>query len=271
MYYQLLERKLCLKNYSERTVKSYLSCLKYFFEYIDNDLEKIEKVYVENYLLKLYKKKYSPKTVNLYYNAIKTFGTLVLGKSLQVDIKRTRWVRKLPQILSKREIEKLLNLTKNLKHKLMLGLAYGAGLRVSEVVKLKVVDLDFERECIYVKNAKWKKDRITLLPEKIVEDLKKIIEWRKSQHYVFESERWWKLTTRTAQNVFKQACQRVWIQKLVTFHSLRHSFATHLLESGLDVAYVQKLLGHSSIKTTQNYIHVSNTSLKNIKSPLDIF
>ncbi len=237
--------------------------------YIDNNLENYENEFFEDFLLLLYRENYAPKTVNLYYNAIRSFANLILKKDIFVNIERTRWVKRLPIILSKNEIGSIITVLKNKKHRLILALAYGAGLRVSEVVYLKVGDLNFETNTIHIKQSKWNKDRITLLPKKIVFDLLDLLKWKKSQDYVFWSERWWRLTTRTAQKIFKQACHRVWIQKRVSFHSLRHSFATHLLESGLDVTYVQKLLGHSSIKTTQTYLHLANTSLKNIVSPLD--
>jgi site-specific recombinase XerD len=207
--------------------------------------------------------------VNLYYNAIKSYMANILWTKLPISIQRSKYPKKLPQILSKKEIVTLIQLTKNNKHRLMLSLAYGAGLRVSELVKLSVWDIDFEREVLYIRDAKWKKDRITILPQKIIWEIREYIWNRKYDAVLFESSRWWKLSTRTAQNIFKQGCFRASIQKNVTFHSLRHSFATHLLESGLDVSYVQKLLGHSSIKTTQIYLHIANTSIKNIASPLD--
>jgi len=147
-------------------------------------------------------------------------------------------------------------------------LSYGAGLRISEVVNLKVKDINLEELTIHLKNAKGKKDRITIFPEKIKNDLQNLITSKNLNDYLFESERGGKLTERTAQKIFEKALQQSGIKKEATFHSLRHSFATHLLENGVDVRYVQELLGHQNIRTTQRYTQVTNPKLKNIKSPL---
>ena len=150
----------------------------------------------------------------------------------------------------------------------MVSVAYGAGLRVSELVNLKIRDVDLDELTIHVKIGKGKKDRISIFPEKLRPELRKLILERDFKEFVFESERGGKLTTATAQKVFKNALKKARIQKPATFHSLRHSFATHLLENGVDVRYVQELLGHANIRTTQIYTKVTNPKLKNIKSPL---
>jgi len=150
----------------------------------------------------------------------------------------------------------------------LLSLAYGAGLRVSETVNLKVADMDLTELTVHIKPAKGQKDRISLIPEKLTKSLSGIISGKRANDFVFASERGGKLTTRTAQKVFEKAIKKAGINKRVTFHSLRHSFATHLLENGVDVRYVQELLGHHNIRTTQIYTHVTNPMLKNIKSPL---
>jgi site-specific recombinase XerD len=150
----------------------------------------------------------------------------------------------------------------------LISIAYGAGLRISEVAKLKVWDVDFGNDYLHIKWAKGNKDRITILPAKIKSDLEKICLNKKSNDYVFESERWWILTTRTLSKIFEHAKEKSWIKKDVSFHSLRHSFATHLLENGTDIRYIQTLLWHSNIRTTQIYTQVTKPSLKNIKSPL---
>jgi site-specific recombinase XerD len=149
-----------------------------------------------------------------------------------------------------------------------LSLAYGSGLRVSEVVALKVQDLDFEELTVLLKQAKGQKDRISVMPQGLIDDLKNLVAGKEKGDFVFASERGGKLTTRTAQKVFENALWLSGIKKDATFHSLRHSFATHLLENGTDVRYVQELLGHQNIRTTQRYTQVTNPKLKNIKSPL---
>lgn len=150
----------------------------------------------------------------------------------------------------------------------MVAIAYSGGLRVSEIVNLKVNDLDLPELMIHLKGAKGNKDRITILPEKLIKDIQNLVSSKSYNDYVFSSERGGKLTERTAQKVFENALKKSGIKKEATFHSLRHSFATHLLENGVDIRYVQELLGHANIRTTQIYTKVTNPALKKIKSPL---
>ncbi len=150
----------------------------------------------------------------------------------------------------------------------MISLGYACGLRVSEVVNLKVQDLDINELIIHIKNSKNKKDRITILPEKLQSNLRNIIADKNPTDYLFISNRMNKLTTTSLQKMFRESLSKTKINKPATFHSLRHSFATHLLENGTDIRYVQELLGHSNIRTTQIYTQVTNPKLKNIKSPL---
>lgn len=169
-------------------------------------------------------------------------------------------------MLSKDDVEMIISNTKNKKHRLLLSLGCGSGLRVSEVVNLKSDDIDIKRKLIYVKQAKGNKNRITLLPDKLLDDMKENILIGKK--YIFESERGGKLSVRTAQLIFKRALKKAGILKRATFRTLRHSFAIHLLKNGIDVRYVQELFGHQNIRTTQIYTHVTNMALRNIKSPL---
>ncbi len=186
----------------------------------------------------------------------------------KINLKFARRSKKLPIVLSREEIKNIIDAIRNPKHKLIISLAYGAGLRISEVISLKVKDVNLEELTIHLKNAKGKKDRITIFPEKIKNDLQNLIAGKNLNDYLFESERGGKLTERTAQKVFENALRRASIKKDATFHSLRHRFATHLLENGVDVRYVQELLGHRNIRTIQVYTQVTNPKIKNIKSPL---
>jgi len=267
-----LKNCLILRWYSVRTQKSYISAVKLYIQFIRDRIRfmprnSVDKV--KHYLLFLHNQNKAPKTINLSLFAIKFFYLYVLQQPLVWKIYTCKNVKKLPGVFSRNEIKMFLDSIFNPKHKLMMMLAYGSGLRVSEVVNLKIGNVDFDRGLLNIRSAKWKKDRIVMIPQKIVRDLKKYILNRNFDDILFESERWWKLTTRTCQNVFKKICNKTWINKKLTFHSLRHSFATHLLETGLDVTYVQKLLWHSSVKTTQNYLHIANTELSKIASPLD--
>jgi len=265
---QKTERELRILNYSSKTIKSYLHGLRKYFSYKGDYYSKLDQENIKNFLLSCEKKQISPQSRNLYLNAIKFYYRKVSKNLQKIQILSAKEPKNLPEILSRKEIEKILNSLKNAKHKLLLSLAYGAGLRVSEVISLKVQDLDLVELTIHIKNAKGQKDRITVLPEKLVTNLKDLIAGRTGNDFVFTSERGGRLTTRTAQKVFENALRISKIDKLATFHSLRHSFATHLLENGVDIRYVQELLGHQSIRTTQRYTHVTNPKLKNIRSPL---
>lgn len=267
-YIQELERELKYRNYSPRTIEVYTTCIESFLKYIKNDILKISKETIIDFILYLQSKNKAPKTVDLYKDAIKFFIKEILKLKLDFDIKLSREAKKLPVVLSKAEILKMIENTINTKHKLLLSLLYSAWFRVSEIVNLKVQDINREELTIHIKWSKWWKDRITVFSEKLKNDLWKIILYKDKNDYVIESERWWKITERTAQIIFKNALQKSWIKKEATFHSLRHSFATHLLENGADIRYIQELLGHSSIKTTQIYTKVMNPKIKNIISPL---
>jgi integrase/recombinase XerD len=266
---QKIENELKLRNYSRKTIKSYVLCLTDYFRFIKNVKRDPDVSCIREYLLKKQNKGQSPQTINLYLNAIKYFYREIFHSNVKVDLKFAKTSQKLPVVLSKSEIEKIIDSISNRKHKLLISLSYGAGLRVSEVINLKVKDMNIDELTIHLKDAKGKKDRITIFPEKIRNDLREFILGKNGNEYVFMSERGGKLTERTAQKVFEKALKKSGIKKDATFHSLRHSFATHLLENGVDVRYVQELLGHANIRTTQIYTKVTNPSLKKIKSPLE--
>lgn len=262
-------RELKIRNYSYKTVKSYIYSLKEYFAYKKIGFEQLDIEDIKNFLESLENRGVSPQTRNLFLNAIKFFYINVIKSVQKIEIHSAKKNKSLPVVLSRDEIEKILAATINVKHRLLLTLAYGAGLRVSEVINLRVSDIDLTELTIHLKEAKGKKDRITVFPEKIKNDIEHLIAGKGKDDFVFESERGGKLTERTAQKVFENSLKKAGIAKNATFHSLRHSFATHLLENGVDVRYVQELLGHQNIRTTQIYTHVTNPSIKNIKSPLD--
>lgn len=271
VYIKKLQDEIALRNYSRRTMKSYTQCVEYFLKYwveIEANIKIIDRDLIKKVVLHLQKKWKAPKTVNLYKSAIMFFCNEVLCLWLE-ELPLAAQARKLPTILSWQEIENLISSYINQKHKLIIELAYGCGLRVSEVVNIKISDLDIDRDTLMIRNSKRAKDRQVLLPQKVLLRLEAIYEQKWWNDYVFESQRWWKLTTHSLQKIFHQWCKRIGMKKKATFHSLRHSFATHLLENGTDIRYVQELLGHASIKTTQIYTHVMRKDLLNIQSPLD--
>lgn len=267
-YLEQNKNELRLRNYSPKTIKSYLNCLRDYFNFKKINLETIDEENIKEFLLRKKDKNYAPQTINLYLNAIKFFYREVSKNYQKINIKFAKRTKKLPIVLSRQEIKKIIDSVKNLKHKLILSLAYGAGLRVSEAINLRVKDINLDELTIHLKNAKGKKDRITIFPGKIKNDIQNLIAGKNSNDYLFESERGGRLSERTLQKIFGKALKNAKIKKDATFHSLRHSFATHLLENGIDIRYVQELLGHQNIRTTQIYTQVSNPNIKRIKSPL---
>jgi len=262
------DRLLRLRNYSPKTRKAYLLYIKDYIIFSKKFGIKSKQNAIEDYLLKKQSKGQSPQTINLALNAIKFFYAQVLKNPQKINLKFAKRSKKLPIVLSREEIENILLETSNSKYRLMIALAYGCGLRVSEVVSLKVADLNIEELTISIREAKGKKDRISVLPKKLQNDLKNLIAGKSGDEYLFGSSRGGKLTTTSLQKMFKKSLAKTDIKKQATFHSLRHSFATHLLENGVDVRYVRELLGHANIRTTQLYTQVTNPNLKNIKSPL---
>ncbi len=266
---QQTEEELKLKGYSQKTIKSYLTNIKKYFIFAKKRGLKTKEKAIKSFLINLQEKGLSSSSVNLALNAIKFFYRHVLKTNFKTKIKYAKRPKKLPVVLSKQEINQIINSIRNSKHRLLISLSYGAGLRVSETVNLKVRDINPEELTIHLKKSKGDKDRITIFPEKLKIELKNLVDQKDLNSYLFISERGGKLTTRTAQKVFSNALKKAKIKKTASFHSLRHSFATHLLENGVDVRYVQELLGHSNIRTTQRYTQVTNPKLKNIKSPLN--
>ena len=270
-YLNLTKRELLLRNYSRRTVDSYLFCLNDYFSFLNSfknaaSIDSAEKV--RQFLLIKQNKGQSGQTLNVYLNAIKFFYREILKSVNKIDLRFSKTSKKLPEVLSRAEIEKILTSIENKKHKLLVALSYGAGLRVSEAINLKIKDINLEELTIHLREAKGKKDRLTVFPEKLKDEIGELIALKGTDDFIFPSERGGRLTERSAQKIFESALKKTHIKKPATFHSLRHSFATHLLENGVDVRYVQELLGHANIRTTQIYTKVTNPSLKNIKSPL---
>lgn len=263
-----IENELKLRNYSRKTIKSYLTCLSEYFKYIKNVKREPEIANIKSYLLEKQSRGRSSQTINLHLQAIKYFYQEICKSKTRIDIKFAKTPSKLPVVLSRNEISLMIKSINNLKHKLLISLSYGAGLRVSEAINLKIKDIDLDELTIHIKGAKGNKDRISTLSDKIRNDIKNLMVLKNANDFVFESNRGGKLDERSAQKIFENAMKKARIKKDATFHSLRHSFATHLLENGVDVRYVQELLGHANIRTTQIYTKVTNPMLKNIKSPL---
>jgi len=266
-YLEALRRELLLRNYSPRTIKAYTYCVNPFLEFASDNPVGLSDEDVKSFILLKKAEDLAPKTLNLYISAIKFLYRHVLKSERQIDIKFSKTPRKLPVVLTKKEVHAILDEVRNPKHKLMLSLIYGSGLRVSEVVRLRVRDVDLEKMVLYIRQSKGMKDRMSVVSEKLRVLLGQFLRDKRSGDYVFPSQRGGCLTTRTLQQVFKRAVEVSGVAKEVGVHSLRHSFATHLLEDGVDIRFIQKLLGHSSLRTTQVYAQVSDLAVRRVRSP----
>ena len=270
---QAFKEWLQSRRYSPSTIKTYTEALKSFLVYFnDKPVSKLTNQDVINYNTHyILKKNLSTSFQNQVVNAIKLYFNTLQNIEIVIDkIHRPKREKLLPNVLSKDEIKKILEAHSNIKHKTMLSVIYSCGLRRSELINLKPADIDSKRNIIIIRQAKGKKDRIVPLSQKVLALLRTYYIGYKPVTWLFEGQRGNEpYDERSLANVLKQAVEKANIQKPVSLHWLRHSYATHLLESGTDLRYIQELLGHSSSKTTEIYTHVSTNHLQNIKSPFD--
>ena len=267
-YVELLERK----RYSENTKSTYCSYFADFVIHFKNkDLDNISKEEINHYIHSLIKeKKISISQQNQRINAIKFYYEKVLGRKTQYyKIERPRMEKKLPDVLSKAEVSAMIRNTKNLKHKSLLALLYSCGLRRSEVINLKLDDIDSNRMLIKVKGSKGNKDRYLQLAKQTLNLLRQYYQKEGTEHYVFEGQNKGTYSATSILKDVKNAAKRAGIKKRVYPHILRHSFATHHLEQGTDLRYIQEWLGHASSKTTEIYTHVSERNFNKFKNPID--
>ncbi|HEY5369947.1 MAG TPA: tyrosine-type recombinase/integrase [Hanamia sp.] len=272
---QQFKRQLNLKAYSPSTIKTYTNEFTQFLNTIkDNPAKEFTVSRLKDYFQYCYTTlQLSENTMHSKINALKFFYEQVLGREKFFwEIPRPKKPLLLPKLLNEDELRKLFNALSNKKHKAMLFTAYSAGLRVSEVVHLKIADIDSQRMQIFIERAKGKKDRYVNLSPILLDILRKyLLDYKpRPKIYLFESEQTMAAyPTRTVQQIFANAKKKAGIKKEVGIHSLRHSFATHLLDKGTDIKYIKDLLGHFNIKTTERYLHVSKKQLINIVSPFD--
>ena len=264
---------LLLKAYSPNTIKTYcveFSQLLYLLKDIRVDTLTPERLR-SYFLFCVTKLKLSENIIHSRMNAIKFYFEQALHreKIFFEEIPRPKKKSTLPKVMSKSDISKIFKHVNNLKHLIMLKLCYGMGLRVSEIVNLKITDIDSSRMLVHIEAAKGKKDRYVTLPTSILDDLRSYYRSCRPKTYLFEGQYGGQYAIRSVQAVFRNAMQKAKINKSVGIHGLRHSYATHLLECGTDMVFIQKLLGHKDIKTTEIYAKVSNRQLGKIKSPLD--
>ncbi len=260
------------KRYSKRTIEAYLSHIKLFFRYFnDCDPESIDDRDISNFINDhIVRLGYSGSYQNVMISAIKLYYSIAGIREVNtVSLERPRRSRALPKVLSKEEVTRIFSSTRNVKHKLILWLIYSCGLRRSEVINIRLSDLDRERSILHIREGKGKVDRMVPVSPKIWEKIDTYIKSYFPASYLFEGQGGGRYSVESVYSVFKQSLRRAGINKDVGVHSLRHSYATHLHESGLDIKYIQELLGHKSSRTTEIYTHVSRRNLFAIKSPIE--
>lgn len=270
---QTFKSYLTARRYSENTIKTYSDSLATFLRfYSSKHISNISNLDVErfnnDYILKYH---YSSSFQNQVVNAIKLFFRVVEDKIIIPElIERPRKEHRLPNVLSKAEVKAIINAPQNQKHKMMLSLIYACGLRRSELLNLTLKDIYSDRNLLFIRQAKGKKDRLVPISDNLIEQLRNYYKQFHPKKWLFEGQLvGGQYSEKSLQNILKQSLAKAKIAKPVTLHWLRHSYATHLLEGGTDLRYIQELLGHKSSKTTEIYTHVSNKALQNIVSPFD--
>ncbi|MDR0322297.1 MAG: site-specific integrase [Treponema sp.] len=266
----ILETELRSRKYSPQTRNAYIYFNRMLCRVLQKTPEEIKSDDVKQFLAIMEKADYSASAMNLALSAVKFFFRNVLNSNSIREQRRPRQDKILPTILSKEEIKKILDMESNPKHRLLLMLVYSSGLRVSEAVVLKREHIDLSRKVVYIKSGKGRKSRSTVLSEKVAQYIGEYYSAYNIQTWLFPGQPAnCHLSIRSAQRVFDKAVLHAGITKKTSIHGLRHTFATHLLESGTDIRYIQTLLGHSSLRTTERYTHVARHNVLSIQSPLD--
>lgn len=271
---ELMQREMELKGYSRQTIKSYISHIKRYTSYIGMSPAEAGEVEIKRYLYhQISDQKRSRSYVNQTYSALKVFYERVVKSPVAMgQIPRIKKAKKLPVVLSTDEVGRLLVALENLKHRTILTVIYSAGLRLGEACQLKVSDIDAARMQIRVRQGKGIKDRYTILAKGTLHLLRQYWQSYRPTDWLFAGQNpIHPIHGRSVQKILKDALEKAEITKTASVHTLRHCFATHLLEAGVDVYYIQKLMGHSSVKTTSIYLHVTTRDLSRIKSPLDLW
>jgi len=261
-----LQSELKIRGFSPLTVRNYTFFVEKFLQRINKPSANLSEDDVKEYLSEMFDTK-SKNTIMLAAASLKFFFIEVLKKEF-AQIPLPKKERKLPEVLTKDEVRNLIESTDTVKSRLIISLLYSTGLRVSELVNLRVDDIALGEKTGWVRKGKGSKDRLFVMSENLAEELKEYLDTRGKQNkFVFSKEK--PLTTRNIQKIVKGTTQRASINKKVTPHTLRHSFATHLLEQGIDIRIIQQMLGHSSLSTTQVYTHISSEQLKKVENPFD--
>jgi len=267
---ELLREILSLRNYAPNTIKTYLKAVEQYNAF--SNLQKPTQQSLYKFAIHLKEKNLSFSHIKNSVMAVKLYSEIVFGIKLNSDFLRGyRKERKLPDVLSIEEIKTIINNIENLKHKTIISLIYSCGLRISECINLKIKDIDSKRMLLRINQSKGNKDRFVPLSDKMLALLREYYKVYKPTEFIFEGQFEKYYSTRSIQAILKRALRKCNIKKQITVHSLRHSYATHLLEQGTDISIIQKILGHRDIKTTLLYTQISKSQLNKIKNPFDTF
>ena len=268
--FYLMQREMLRRGYSPRTIQTYSFCIKQFFKKYNKEPKEVTKKNVKDYLDELAEKNKAGSTINLNLNAIKFLFEEIMHRNIFIKLKYSKRPKTLPTVLTKEEVKRLFDAIENKKHKLMVQLMYSAGLRVSELINLRIRDLELDKSYGWVRKGKGSKDRLFIIAERLNKELRDFIRENNLGYdsYLFNGRKG-SVHPRTVQEIIKKGAKKAKIEKNVHCHTLRHSFATHLIENGYDVNSLQSLLGHNSSDTTRMYIHMAGPKLINVKSPLD--
>jgi integrase/recombinase XerD len=266
-----LIQQMELKGYSQRTIKCYVVCIKAMSGHYNTPPDLLSNEQIREYIQqRLVEKKLSKSWVNQMVSALKLLYVDILRREWDhIAIPRPRRERKLPVVFSREEVKMILSRTENLRHRAILMVVYSGGLRLGEVRSLKVTDIDSSRMQIRVVQAKGNKDRYTILSPVVLGQLRAYWKKYRTRKWLFETPAGQQVPERTVQHMFKKALKRSEVRKNCGIHSLRHSFATHLMEQGVALPVIQQLMGHKSLRTTSGYLHVQQYALETVKSPLD--
>ena len=270
---ELFRRYMEQIRYSDSTIRSYIQMMERFIQYFSNiSLSEITNEHLEEYVSNyIIPNNYSFTFQNQTINAIKLFFSKVLHSSLEIEkLERPKRQQRLPNVLSKEDVKAIIQAPINLKHRAMLSTIYACGLRRSEVLNIRAEDIDGKRKILTIRQSKGRKDRIVNIPDNLLKLLREYYVKYKPNSWLFEGQKEGaQYSAKSLEEVFKKALKKAKIDKYVTLHSLRHSYATHLLEAGTDLRIIQELLGHKSSKTTEIYTHVSTRTIQNVKSPFE--
>lgn len=260
-----------LKGYSPRTIEAYLESLVQLTKHYRTSPDQLSTQQIRDYLQHCSaQRKLSTAYINQCISAVKILFVEVLKREWDaIRIPRMKREKKLPVVLSKDEVSAIFGVIKNLRHKVILMLAYSAGLRISEAINIRVEDIDSARMQIRIRQAKGAKDRYVVLSPVLLDLLRVYYKTYLPKHWLFASAQSEKISEKMAQHIFKTAVKKAGIHKKVSFHALRHSYATHMMEQGVALPIIQQLLGHRSLRTTSIYLHVQQYAVETVKSPLD--